>query len=141
MFFESREERQSHVKYFKYRKMRCYASQFPEKKKAKGKQQQKQFAAFLGQGKYTMEILKRFQMLDCKPLATSMVSNFKLSTDLEIDSVDPSLYMQLNGSMMYLMNTRPDICFAIYTLSQFMVKPQESHWKASKHVLRYLKGT
>ena len=33
---------------------------------------------FLGQGKYAVEILKRFIMLDCKEIATPMVSNLKL---------------------------------------------------------------
>ena len=32
----------------------------------------------LGQGKYTIEILKRFGMMDCKAMATSMASNLKL---------------------------------------------------------------
>jgi hypothetical protein len=35
---------------------------------------------------------------------------------LDFDPVDPSLYQQLIGSLMYLVNTRPDICFAINTL-------------------------
>jgi hypothetical protein len=42
---------------------------------------------------------------------------------------------------MYLMNTRPDICFAMNTLSQFLVKPRRVHLVAAKHVMRYLKGT
>ena len=29
------------------------------------------------------------------------------------DPVDPSLYQQLNGSLMYLENTQPDILFAM----------------------------
>ena len=33
---------------------------------------------FLGQGKYTVEILKRFGMMDCKAMATPMESNLKL---------------------------------------------------------------
>jgi hypothetical protein len=41
---------------------------------------------------------------------------------------------------MYLVNTRLDICFAINTLSQFMVEPREVHWVATKHMLRYLQG-
>ena len=33
---------------------------------------------FLGQGKYAVEILKRFRMMDCKAMATPMASNLKL---------------------------------------------------------------
>ena len=43
--------------------------------------------------------------------------------------------------MNYLTTTRPDISYAVNILSQFMAKPNESHWKAAKKVLRYLKGT
>ena len=42
---------------------------------------------------------------------------------------------------MYLVNTRPDLCFAVNTLSQFMVEPRSVHWVAAKHVLHYLAGT
>ena len=42
---------------------------------------------------------------------------------------------------MYLTNTRPDICFVVNTLSQYLVKPKWVHLIAAKHVMRYLKGT
>jgi hypothetical protein len=42
---------------------------------------------------------------------------------------------------MYPTNTRPDICFAVNTLSQFLVEPICVHLVATKHVMRYLKGT
>eukprot|EP00253_Pinus_taeda_P004485 PITA_04485 len=42
---------------------------------------------------------------------------------------------------MYLVNTMPDICYAVNTLSQFMVEPKRAHWATAKHVLRYLQGT
>jgi hypothetical protein len=42
---------------------------------------------------------------------------------------------------MYLVNTRPDIFYAVNQLSQAMVKTTKLFWKAGKHVLRYLKGT
>lgn len=42
---------------------------------------------------------------------------------------------------MYLVNTRPDLSFAVNTLSQFMVEPWRVHWTATKHVLRYVVGT
>ena len=41
---------------------------------------------------------------------------------------------------MYLMNTRPE-CFVVNTPSQYLVKPRWVHLIASKHVMRYLKGT
>jgi hypothetical protein len=42
---------------------------------------------------------------------------------------------------MYLVNTRPGICFAVNTLSEFMVEPRSAHWTTTKHILRYLCGT
>ena len=44
------------------------------------------------------------------------------------------------GSLMYLMNTRPDIGFAVNTLSQFLMDPRHAHLVA-KNIVRYLKGT
>ena len=41
---------------------------------------------------------------------------------------------------MYMVNTRPDICYAVNTISQFMVEPKRAHWVAAKHILRYLQG-
>ena len=35
----------------------------------------------LGQGKYMVEILKRFRMMDCKAMTTPMASNLKLLSD------------------------------------------------------------
>jgi hypothetical protein len=55
--------------------------------------------------------------------------------------VDATIYRQLLGSLMYLVNMRQNICYAVNQLSQAMVKPTKLFWKASKHVLRYLKGT
>jgi hypothetical protein len=96
---------------------------------------------FLNQGKYVVEILKRFGMLDCKPMATPMASNMKLLDDTTSKVVDATLYRQMIGSLMYLTNTRPYICFVVNTLSQYMVDPKRVHLIAVKHVMRYLKGT
>ena len=54
--------------------------------------------------------------------------------------MDPTLYKQLMGSLMYLVNTRLDICFVVNSLSQFMVEPKCVPQIATKHVLRYLQG-
>jgi hypothetical protein len=67
---------------------------------------------FPSQGKYTIEILKKFGMLNLKPVATPMVTNLKkLSvSSFDYDEIDPTLYKQLIGSLMYLVNTRANIC-------------------------------
>ena len=90
-----------------------------------------------------MDMLKRFGMLDCKSIATPMDANLKKLRDSTLDSnlTDPTMYCQLIGSLMYLTNTRPNICFAVNALSQFMCEPRQIHWIAAKHVLRYLRGT
>ena len=73
---------------------------------------------FPSQGKYTIDILKRFEMLDCKSMATSMDANFKKlkESTSNSDMIDPTMYRHLIGSLMYLTNTRPNICFAVNTL-------------------------
>lgn len=93
---------------------------------------------FLGQGKYIVDILGRFHMEDCKPMLTPMITKWKKLHASDSELVDPTLYKQLIGSLMYLVNTRPDICFAVNTMSQFMCEPKKVHWVAAKHILRYL---
>ena len=73
---------------------------------------------FLGQGKYAVEILKRFRMMDC--MTTPMASNLKLLSDALSELVDATMYHQMIGSLMYLTNTRLDIFFVVNTLSQFL---------------------
>jgi hypothetical protein len=96
---------------------------------------------FLNQGKYTVKILKRFDMFECKPMNTPMEAKLKLLVDTLSGLIDATMYRQIIGSLMYLMNTRPEICFAMNTLIQFLVEPIYVHLVAAKHVMRYLKGT
>ena len=55
--------------------------------------------------------------------------------------VDAMMYHHMIGSLMYLMNTRPDICFSVNTLSQFLKDLRHVHLIVATHILRYLKGT
>ena len=57
---------------------------------------------FLNQGKYAVEILKRFDMLECKAMATPMDTNLKLLADESLELVDVTQYKQITGSLMCL---------------------------------------
>ena len=70
-----------------------------------------------------------------------MASNLNLLSDSLSETVDATMYHQMIGSLMYLMNTRPDICFTVNPLSQFQMDPRDVHLIDAKHILRYLKGT
>jgi hypothetical protein len=51
-------------------------------------------------------------------------------------------FRALVGALNYLsMTTRPDITFAVSSLSQFLNAPRTNHWEAGIQVLKYLKGT
>jgi hypothetical protein len=80
-------------------------------------------------------------MLECKAMNTPMETKLKLLVDTSLELVDATLYRQIIGSLMYLTNTKPDICFFVNTLSQYLVEPRNVHLEATKHVMRYLKGT
>ena len=88
----------------------------------------------IGQGKYAVEILKRFRIMRCDAMTTPMASNLKLLSVSSSESVDAMMYCQMIYFLMYLTDTRPDICFAVNTL-------RHVHLMVAKHAVRYLKGT
>ena len=102
---------------------------------------QSMYGIFLRQGKYAVEILNGFRMMDCNSITTPMESDWKLLSVASSDSIDATMYHQMIGSLMYLTNTRPNICFDMNTLSQFLIDLRHVHLIAAKHSLRYLKGT
>ncbi|KAJ3522289.1 hypothetical protein NMY22_g11955 [Coprinellus aureogranulatus] len=51
-------------------------------------------------------------------------------------------YMSGVGAAMYLaIATRPDLIYAVAKLAQYNSNPGPEHWKALKHLFRYIKGT
>ncbi|XP_014511862.1 uncharacterized protein LOC106770576 [Vigna radiata var. radiata] len=80
-------------------------------------------------------------MEGCKPSTTPFLRDtsplYKLDSHLD----DPGPYKRLVGKFLYLTNTRPDLCYTINLLSQFMQSPTEHHYRAVQHVLRYIKST
>ncbi|KAI5330217.1 hypothetical protein L3X38_029615 [Prunus dulcis] len=95
----------------------------------------------LTQNKYTLALLKRSNLLECKPATTPTASKTSLSSSHGSPLLDPTPYRQLVGALQYLTFTRPDISYAVQHVSQFMGSPTDVHFEAVKRILRYLKGT
>jgi histone deacetylase 1/2 len=94
----------------------------------------------LCQHKYTLDILTRAGMLSCKPVDTP-ISTSKATILPDPLFSDATHFCQIVGTLQYLTVTRPDICFAVNRVCQFMHAPIDSHWAAMKRILRYLRGT
>ncbi|KAI7953544.1 hypothetical protein MJO28_006091 [Puccinia striiformis f. sp. tritici] len=95
-------------------------------------------------------VLGKFCMTDCmtdfKPASTPFAPNTHLVKSTDDESAEflkiNDRYRSAVGSIMYLaICTRPDISFAVGVLSRHLSKPNQQHWDAFKHVLRYLKAT
>ena len=96
---------------------------------------------FVSQGNYANKILGKFNMESCKPMDTPLLGNWRKEDATYGEVADATVYLQLVGSLMYLVNTRPNICYAVNQLCHTMVEPTKLFWKVGKHVLRYLRGT
>ncbi|CAL8169320.1 unnamed protein product [Prunus armeniaca] len=103
--------------------------------------QQSEKGVFMYQEKYAENLLKRFNMLNCKPMDTPMEINLKLSSNDGAPRADASMYRSIVGSLIYLSNTRPDIVHAVSVVSRFMNDPSNHHFAAVKRILRYVQGT
>ena len=98
-------------------------------------------AISLSQSKYACDLLRHFHMEDCKPAPSPFQFGVKLSVTCTSPEVDATLYCQLVGKLLYLTHTRLDLSFTVGLVARFMQNPCESHWKAAKRILRYVRGT
>ncbi|XP_072147931.1 uncharacterized mitochondrial protein AtMg00810-like [Setaria viridis] len=96
---------------------------------------------FLSQHQYTLDILKRANMSDCKTCATLVDTCAKLSAIASPPVKDATAYRSLASALQYLTFTRPNITYAIQQICLYMHDPQECHLVALKRILRYLRGT
>lgn len=93
------------------------------------------------QEKYIKELLNIFHMSDAKPINTPIGTSSKLDTDEPGTRVNETMYWGIMGAPLYLTTSRPYSVFSVGTCARFQTFPKESHLKAAKRNLRYLKGT
>jgi len=96
---------------------------------------------FISQEKYYKELLKKFDMDQCKEINTPISTSCQLDQDFAGKSVDQSKYRGLIGSLLYLTASRPDIMFVVCLCARYQSDPKESHYNATKRILKYLQGT
>ena len=96
---------------------------------------------FVSQSKFSKELLKKYDMSDAKEISTPMATATKLDKDEQGKAVNETMYRGMIGSLLYLTASRPDIMFAVCLCARFQACPKESHLKAVKRILRYVKGT
>lgn len=93
------------------------------------------------QSKYVRDLLAKTDMQEAKSLPSPKISDLKLSKDGSIPFSDPTPCRSIVRALQYAVSTRPDICFSVNKVCQFMSNPLESHRTAVKRILRHLKGT
>jgi len=96
---------------------------------------------FINQAKYCKEILRKFDMDQCKAINTLISTSCQLDQDCAEKLVDQSKYRGLIGSLLYLTASRPDIMLFVCLCARYQFDPKESHYNATKRILKYLQGT
>jgi hypothetical protein len=66
-------------------------------------------STFVHQAKYTKDLMKKFNMVELKPVSTPMSSATLLGPDEDGEAVDQREYRSIIDSLLYLTATRSDI--------------------------------
>jgi hypothetical protein len=53
--------------------------------------------------------------------------------------LDPERFRRLIGRLLYLIHNRPDICYAVNHLGQFMQRPTDVHLQGAMKIFKYIK--
>jgi hypothetical protein len=96
---------------------------------------------FIHQSTYVKDMLKIFQLEDCKLVSTPMKVGCKLSKEDESKAVNPKHYRSMIGSLLYVTASRSDFKQVDGMVARFEATPKEIHVEAVKRIFRYLKGT
>lgn len=97
----------------------------------------------MNQSSYIHDLVKQYQLEHARSVSTPCDGAFKdLSKNTDPHLVTSKPYCSLIGALWWLSNaTRPDITFAVNSLSSFLPSPTEEHWRAAQRVLIYARDT
>jgi hypothetical protein len=95
---------------------------------------------FVSQGKYIKDMIKKFGLDEAKAISTPMGTSSGLDVDASGNMVDQKQYRSMIGSLLYVTASRPDVMFSVCMCARYQASHRESHLKATKRILRYLKS-
>jgi hypothetical protein len=81
------------------------------------------------------------EMDDAKAISTPMGINGNLDSDASVNMVHQKMYRSMIESLLYVTVSRADVMFSVCMCARFQASLGESHLKATKRILRYLKHT
>jgi hypothetical protein len=87
------------------------------------------------------DLMKKFNMIELKPVSTLMSTATTLDLDENGETINQREYKSMIGSLMYLMATQLDIQFIVCLCACFQASPRSSHRIAVQRIFRYLKYT
>jgi hypothetical protein len=83
---------------------------------------------FISQTKYTHDMLKKFDMMNAKPIKTPMSTNGHLDLNDEGKTVDIKVYRSMIGSLLYLCTSMPDIMLSVCIVLDFKLPRKSVTW-------------
>jgi hypothetical protein len=100
---------------------------------------------FLNQSVYVEQMLRDYEMWDCKSLIIFMNVSCRLIKISDEYTADKNLrisYQSIVKSLMYIMlETRLDITYFMSVISRYVSNFTQTHWQAVKRIFRYLRET
>ena len=96
---------------------------------------------WLSQRYYMLDMLSKYGMAGCKPIAVPLDQNSKVSADIGVLLEDPTMYRKMVGSLIYATISRPDVSYSVGLVSQFMQELRKPHLDRVWRIIRYLCAT
>jgi len=95
------------------------------------------------QKQFMNKILEKFNMNDCKQHLTPMMTKGNMTKNYPNERpITQAPYREAIGTLLYLSGgTRPDMSYAVNTMSRRQIEPTEEDWMLVKRIFRYIRGS
>ena len=96
---------------------------------------------FISQTKYAKNLVKKFGLESSTHCRTLFGTHTKIFRDERGKNVDQALYKSMIGSLLYLIASRPDLCYNVRICARYQACPKEIHMSVVKKIIKYVSGT